>query len=452
MKKIVMGLVGLFVSLSILAQVSGSTVTINVMGNRNKQLTIDGVNYTISNNDVNSVTGKKAPIVIPNLSAGQHTLEVINENTSRNDENTISTVFRIRSGYDMAITVRNNGSVQLKETKAKATVVGHPGLSKTPMTSSTFNTLLQNVRRQTRATTRLNLVSDAINNSSNYFTTAQAELLIGQVSSQANRVALLKAIYLKVTDPGNFTSLYNELLTTQSRRDEVAAHVQTYNYNGNTGGGTGHNANKPAMSAVTFNSIYTQAQSRTGTARMNYILDAFANVNNYFTVAQARPLIELVSVENDRLILAKTAYRGIVDPTNFFQVYDAFDSYTNRNDLAAYVKSYNGLPYTGYQTAKTPMTADAFNSMYRTVSNTWGLGAKMNSLTNIFANTANYFTTEQARKLIGLVSAESNRLQLAKSAYKQLTDPENYNQLMTLLSSQTSKDELEEYVETYARQ
>jgi hypothetical protein len=450
MKKIVMGLAGLFVSLSILAQVSGTTVTINVMGNRNKQVSVDGNNYTISS-DVNSVTGKNMPIMIPNLSVGQHTLEVINENPNRNDENTISTVFRIRAGYDMQITVRNNGTVQLKETKSKGVVSGHPGVNKTPMASSTFNSLLQNVRRQTRATTRLNLVSNAINTSSNYFTTAQAELLITQIASQANRVALLKAIYLKVTDAGNFTALYNDLLTTQSRRDEVAAHVQSYNYNA---GGTGHNAGKTAMSAVNFNTIYSQAQSRQSTSRMNYILDAFANVNNYFTVAQARPLIELVSTESDRLILAKTSYRGIVDPANFFQVYDAFDSYTNRNDLASYVKSYNNLPYTDYPTTttKTPMTTDAFNTMYRTVSNTWGLGAKMNSLTNIFANTSNYFTTEQARKLIGLVSAESNRLQLAKSAYKQLTDPENYNQLMTLLSSQSSKDELETYVETYARQ
>lgn len=448
MKQIIMGLVGMLVSLSILAQVG--TVTINVMGNRNKQVTVDGTNYTIGN-EVNSVTGKRVPIVLNNLTSGQHTLTVVNENPNRNDENNISTVFRIRSGYDMNITVRNNGTVQLKETKSKIVATGHPGVNKTPMSSTAFNTLLQNVRRQSRATTRLNLVSNAINTSSNYFTTAQAELLVEQIASQANRVAVLKAMYLKITDAENFASLYNNVLTTQARRDEVAKHVSSYNYNT---GGIAHNANKTPMSAVTFNSIYTQAQSRDGNARMNYILDAFANVNNYFTTAQARPLIELVSIESDRLVLAKTAYRGITDPANFSQVYDAFDSYSNRNDLAAYVRSYNSLPGTTppVVVVKTPMTDDTFNNMYRQVSNTWGLGAKMNSLTNIFANTLNYFTTEQARKLIGLVSSESNRLQLAKSAYKQLTDPENYNQLMSLLSSQSSKDALEEYVETYARQ
>ena len=72
----------------------------------------------------------------------------------------------------------------------------------------------------------------------------------------------------------------------------------------------------------------------------------------------------------------------------------------------------------------------------------------MNSLTNIFANTTYFFTTEQAKRLIELVSAESNRLTLAKAAYKQVVDQQNFSQLYTILSSQSSRDELDAYIKS----
>ena len=55
-------------------------------------------------------------------------------------------------------------------------------------------------------------------------------------------------------------------------------------------------------------------------------------------------------------------------------------------------------------------------------------------------------STAQAKQLINYVSDEANRLQLAKSSYRNITDPANFNQLYDLFSNQSSKDELTAYV------
>jgi hypothetical protein len=87
-----------------------------------------------------------------------------------------------------------------------------------------------------------------------------------------------------------------------------------------------------------------------------------------------------------------------------------------------------------------------YNELIQQVESQWLPGAKMTALTNIFANNEYYFSTLQAKQLINYVSDENNRLQLAKSVYRNIVDPGNFSQLYDLLSSQASKDELTAYV------
>jgi len=447
MKTLLIVLVSSFCTLSAIAQ----TVTVNVMGNRNKQITVDGTVYTFDQ----TTAGTRSPIVITGLALGQHNLDVITVNATDNMSNeTVTTVFRTRTGYDMEITVRNNGAVQLKEVKARAgSVANHPARYKTPMSSTSFNTLLQSIKRQNRQTTRYNLVTNAFSATNNYFTSSQTELLITQVNSQANRVNLLKKAYLKVTDAANFSDLYS-LLNSQAGINEVSAYVNNYNYNYGTASSSSHNAYVNPMSDASFSTIYQAAQNQwQATLRMNYLVDAFANPSNYFTSSQARQLIQLVTAESDRLLLAKTAYRGITDVTNFSQVSNLLSTTASRNDLAAYVNAYatNNTGTVTYPTnpTRTPMSDASFTAIYRDVEAEWAPGAELNALRQVFANNTYFFTTAQARQLIALVSIEANRLELAKSSYRSITDPANFSQLYDLLTSQASRNELTNYVNTY---
>ena len=422
MKKISMLLVSCFMITSVFAQ-TVSTVTINVKGNSTDAIIIDGKEYAVVGDNTNAT----APIVVSNLQAGQHTLQI----RRSNEVNPSSTVFTIRTGYDLQITITANGSVQQRESKWRSD--NNTAQYAVAMSDADFSTLYNSVRSQWRSANKTKLVSTAFANTSYYFTTAQARQLIQQINNQNDRLTLAKASYRSITDPTNFTQLY-DLFNGQSHRDQLAAYVSTYNAG----------SSSSAMAATGFNTIYRTARRQTtANSKVSYIYNTFTNTNNYFTVSQARQLVGLVPDEANRLYLAKISFRSIIDKDNFSQMHSLLNNQANRNELTTFVNTYDDSNpvYT-----KVAMKEADYNVLYNDVQNRFGLGAKMSALVNIFANNNYYFTVAQARQLIQLVSSESNRLELAKGSYDNIVDQANFNQLYDVLSSSASRNELEVYV------
>ena len=423
MKTIFLFLASCISILSVSAQ-SVSTVTVNVRGNNNEAIMIDSKEYTVySDNNTNTST----PIVVSNLQSGQHTLQI----RRSNEVNPSSTVFTTRTGYDLQITITPNGSVQLKETKWRA-ADNNTGQNMQAMSVTDFNSLYNTIRSQWGSSKKMTMVSDAFANTNYYFTTAQAKQLIQLVNSQSNRFTLTKSSYRSITDPTNFTQMY-DVLNSQSHRDQLAAYVSTYNAG----------SSSTAMTASRFNTIYKTAQRQATTnSKVSYIYNSFTNTNNYFTVSQARQLVQLAPDEANRLYLAKISYRGIIDRTNFSQMYTLLNSQSSRNELNTFVSTYdNSNPvYT-----RMAMKEAEFNTLYRDIQNRYGIGAKMSALSNVFATENYYFTTAQTKQLIQLVSEENNRLELAKSSYNNIVDQANFSQLYDLFSY-NSRSDLEIYI------
>jgi len=305
------------------------------------------------------------------------------------------------------------------------------------MGDANFNNLYQTIQQQWPVSTQMNSLTSAFNNTNNYFTTYQASRLIQLVVAESNRLQLAKLSYRSITDPANFSQIY-DLLSTQASKNELATYVANY-----TGGGTGY---KTPMSDGDFTTIYQTIQQQWPVStQMNSLTNVFNNPNYYFTTYQASRLIQLVVSESNRLQLAKLSYRSITDPANFSQIYDLLSTQASKNELATYVANYTG----GGIGNKTPMDDADFNSLYQNIQLQFLPGAKMSAITNTFNNTSYYFTCVQAKKLIELVTLESNRLQLAKLSYRALTDRGNFTLLYDLLSSQASRDELAAYVAAY---
>lgn len=99
-----------------------------------------------------------------------------------------------------------------------------------------------------------------------------------------------------------------------------------------------------------------------------------------------------------------------------------------------------------------PMADYQFNYLYETLSKQWLPGQKMKNINNEFANSGDNFTTVQATKLITLVTEEGNRLQLAKSAYHAITDPENFSQVFDLLKLESSREDLDKFIGNFQDQ
>jgi hypothetical protein len=328
----------------------------------------------------------------------------------------------------------------------------------TPMSSAAFNNLYSRVQNEWYQSSRITDIRNAFADANNYLTSYQASQLIQLVNNEYDRLDLAKASYRVITDPGNF-SIMNNLLNSQADRDTLAAYVNSYSNtgiynNGNYGGST----YRSPMTETNFNTIYQDIKNQWFPgSKMNALRQAFSNSNNYFSTNQASQLIQLVSDEQNRLELAKLAYTTISDVGNFSQVYDLLNSQADRDNLAAYVATHgstynnnsstynNGSNYS-YRTA---MSDANFTTLYQNIQRQWFPGSKMTALRQAFANSSNYFSTYQASQLIQLISDESNRLELAKAAYRTITDAANFSQIYDLLSSQADRNELAAYVRNY---
>lgn len=61
--------------------------------------------------------------------------------------------------------------------------------------------------------------------------------------------------------------------------------------------------------------------------------------NNYFTSFQIKELMTLLSFDSGRLQFAKSAYKSVVDPENYFLVRDALQFSSSKSELTKYIDS-----------------------------------------------------------------------------------------------------------------
>lgn len=452
MKTISIFLISCLTAITLWAQTN--TVTVNLNTNRYQEVLVDGRAYSIANTTTTNTTGLNGIVTISDLQPGQHILEVVRVNPNTNARRNNTRTFNLRSRYDLTITVNNDGTIDLKETRNRN--YGNARY-RTPMTDADFAILLQNVENQRRASAKTTAVTNAFNNANYYFTTDQASQLLELVTSESKRLSLAKTVYPKITDPASFSLVY-DLLESQANRDALEAYVNSYNtshpaYNSYPG----YSSNQ-AMTDANFNVLLSDVKRQwIPGAKMSRLTEIFANTSYYFTIAQAVQLIQQISSESNRLLLAKSAYARIVDPANVAQMYDLFSNQAYKDELAAYISSYNaqhpvynnGNNSNSYY-SHTAMTDAEFNTIYNNVKRQWLPGGKFSVLRDAFATTNNYFTVYQVMQLIPLVSNEDNRLELAKSAYAKIVDPANASQLYDLFTSQARKDELRNYINSYS--
>jgi hypothetical protein len=93
----------------------------------------------------------------------------------------------------------------------------------------------------------------------------------------------------------------------------------------------------------------------------------------------------------------------------------------------------------GYNQA---MNENDFNQLLQKIRNQW-VGKITVARDGI---NKNYLTTYQVRQILQVFSSESDKLELAKLAYRNTVDQRNYTQLYDVFSFQSSRDELDQYI------
>ena len=220
---------------------------------------------------------------------------------------------------------------------------------RTPMSSSNFNQVYQDVSNQGSTSRRLSAATRAFNSGGNYFTVAQARQLILLVNGENNRLQLAKLSLDNLVDRENMNQLY-DVLSTQAAKNELDSYIRENGYsNGkynNNNGSYNNNNYHSAMSEMDFNNLYNSIRKKwLPFTKYNAAVDAFSSSDNYFTTAQAKDIIALVSSEDSRLQLAKLAFDNIVDQQNFRQLYDLFTSQASKDELDSYIRSNYNYQY-----------------------------------------------------------------------------------------------------------
>lgn len=419
MKTIIAALAILVIQSALFAQTQ-PTVTIKSEGTRNRQVVVDDKTYTLDN------TNADRSITINNLTPGQHSLSVVRTNqTSRSLTN-----FTLREGYDLAITISTNGSISSAETRIAG---GNAG---SLISTNAYNRLLTQTRNKTGATARASFLETEFNRGNRKFTAKQATQLIQLVNSESLRLKLAKQSYLRISDQENFHLVFELLNSTASKNSLNDYLISLQNGTINPG---------QQLTAAQFSTIYNEVVAeRTNSDRIYYLNNFFDRDLKLYTSTQAKQLVQTVSGEQERLSLAKKAYQGVVDKNNYYNTMSSLLLYTSgRSDLLAYINSYNGSNPANPNTA---MSETEFNKIYTSVRNSWTSTTKVNLVTTAFNTNTNYFTTAQARLLLVQISAESDRLTLAKNAYDNTVDLNNFPQLYEIIASTNGKNELAAYV------
>ena len=437
-----------FLCLSMLAQ----NVSVNFAGvNKNKeyQVVIDGISY-YSTNSVSTNSNRTRAIDVPNLKLGTHELAVYrvrnNNNTysNGNANNTVqgdpiySKTFQLRDGYDMHITVRANGMVSFSEKRMQPQY----GQNRAPMSSTAFNQLVLNVRNARYQSRKINMIRNAFNTAANSFTTSQVRQLLLLVNAENQRLELAKLSYKKVTDPANFSYVY-DVFNNETTRDALDDHIVSQGGNissvdNSAGYGT-------AMSAANFNEvlqrIHNQSQHQ---GKISEVRNALNNTYNYFNVAQIKQLLSFISSETERLNLAKLSYTRVADRNNFNQLVDLFYNQSQRDELNNFILSNGGSA--NNNTYKAPMSDASFTEVYNKARNHFFQKNTVNDVRSAFSNTSYNFTTDQVRQLLLLVKTDADRLALAKLGYARVVDKANYTQLLDLFTIQSNQTELDIFI------
>jgi hypothetical protein len=437
MKSITILIASIFLSLTMVAQ----TITLQFRGTnktRNYQVVVDGDSYYSNTNKVKPGNAVQKSITINDVDTGSHTLEVYRAGNIANRNNgTISgtpvftTNFRVREGYNMIIGVRANGRVTFAEQKMST--------SNGDAYQNNYDQLYSTINSYSAQSDRINSLRAAFNSPNNYFTSSQVRQLLSLIYTESVRLELAKLAYPGVTDPANYT-VVNNVLTQQSSRDEL--------YNFTHAAGT--TSVKQAMSNAAFSQLLQRINAYSSAwDRVRQIRESVSDANSYYNVSQLRQLMSIASSETDRLDIAKMAYRNTIDPLNYSQLFDLLSTQASRDEIVAYIRANGG---TVNYTYRTPMSDAAFNQLVQKASNHFLPWDKVRDVKAAVSDANNYFTTAQVRQLMSIVTSEADRLDIAKTAFKNVTDAANYRQLDDMFSNQATRDELNTYIINHPQQ
>jgi hypothetical protein len=98
------------------------------------------------------------------------------------------------------------------------------------------------------------------------------------------------------------------------------------------------NGYRQAINEYDFNALLNRVKGQWfNNSKLNTVKEALPN--NYFNTSQLRQLLQLFSVDKDKLELAKLAYRNTIDQRNYYTLNDVFSFQSSKDELEEYIRN-----------------------------------------------------------------------------------------------------------------
>lgn len=164
---------------------------------------------------------------------------------------------------------------------------------------------------------------------------------------------------------------------------------------------------------------------------------------------QVKALARTIRSEEARLEFAVAAYPRTVDPENFYEVYDAFQSFSKvfrLHDRIGRLSPGEGPPAGGMVPA--PLSKAEWADLLRTVARENFDNTRLAIARQVVAGARGRITSRQVREMLGVFTFEEGRLELAKVAYDSVVDPWNYHVVYDAFTFAASREKLVKYLES----
>jgi hypothetical protein len=167
-----------------------------------------------------------------------------------------------------------------------------------------------------------------------------------------------------------------------------------------------------------------------------------------FSSLQVKAIAERFRDENARLQFAIAAYPRTVDPENYYEVYDAFYSFSKVMRLHDAIK---GTRAPAPEQAPGLLTPDELQKMVASLRGEPFEEPRLNLARQMVRGHSKRIASEQLTALLNCFAFESNKVELAKYAYAYVADPERYYLINKAFNLSSSRQEVSEYIEEISK-
>jgi hypothetical protein len=211
------------------------------------------------------------------------------------------------------------------------------------------------------------------------------------------------------------------------------------------GGSASFAAEHPALHERNFqDKLRSLAAEQDGSHKLHQAKDLAGM--HWLSSLQVKAIASRLNDDGARLEFATTAYPRTVDPENFYEVYDAFSSFSKVMRLHDRIRSLQVAPPVAIEPPPATVTEEEMKDILRAVRKESFDNTRQQTARQILASSQKGFFSSQIKRLVDCFDFEPSKLDIAKYAYDYTVDREKYFVVNDAFSFDSSKATLSRYL------